>query len=287
MPRPPVRVAAIHDISCYGRCSLNVILPVLSSLGLTACPVPSAVLSTHTGGYGEVAISDLTGFLSDCLNHWKTLNLKIAAIYSGFLASHQQIDKVQEYIDAYPDAFVLVDPVMGDNGSAYRTCTRELQTKMRNLIKSANLITPNLTEAAMLLGEPYPGGEISVSTAKEWLERLSNEGPEMVVITGMALLPDKLSGICFNRKTNEFWRVDNTRVPINLPGTGDIYAATLLGKLLTKSSLKESLSWAGYFIEQCIKYTFSHGTDIREGILLEAVLPTLYSKQINISPTKL
>ncbi len=287
MPHTPVRVAAIHDISCYGRCSLNVIMPVLSSLGLTACPVPSAVLSTHTGGYGEVAICDLTDFLTDCLNHWKTLNLKIDCIYSGFLASHQQVDKVLDFIKAYPDAFVLVDPVMGDNGSAYRTCTKELQAKMRLLIKEANLITPNLTEAAMLLEEPYPIGNLPIQTAKEWLMRLSDEGPEMVVITGISLLPDKLSSICFSRTSGEFWRVDNTKVPINLPGTGDIYSATLLGKLLTNQSLPDALCWAGYFIEQCIKYTFSHGTDIREGILLEAVLPALFSKHSNSSLTKL
>lgn len=276
-----IRVAAIHDISCFGRCSLNVIIPVLSSMGIETCPVPSAVLSTHTGGFGEVALCDLTDFLDRCLEHWKTLNLNIDSIYSGFLFSARQTEQVAEYIKTYPNALVLVDPVMGDNGRAYRTCSPALQAKMRELIEHADIITPNITEAAILLKKHYPTNPLTVPEAKQWLKLLADKGPQMVVITGVSIDEDKLSSIGYDKKTGQFWRADNMKVPINIPGTGDIYACTLLGKILQGHGLDDAMSFTGNFVEQCIKYTFSHGTDIRQGIMLEAVLGHLLTSNKN------
>lgn len=166
MTNPIPRVLAIHDLSGFGRCSLTVILPVLSALGVQVCPLPTAVLSTHTGGFAEVAMRDLTDFLAESLSRYQELKLDFDCVYSGFLGSEDQIDICADCLSRYPDALKVVDPVMGDHGKPYRTYTPAMQRRMGELARHADLITPNLTEACMLLGQPYrvrpswrPGGE--------------------------------------------------------------------------------------------------------------------------------
>ena len=152
MPTP--RVAAIHDLSGFGRCSLTVAIPILSAMGLQCCPVPTAFLSTHTGGFQGFTFLDMTDELPKITEHWKSLNLHFASVYSGFLGSERQIDLVSQFIHTFraPGTIVVVDPVMGDDGRAYQTCTPALCAGMARLADAADVITPNLTEAAFLLG---------------------------------------------------------------------------------------------------------------------------------------
>ena len=178
------RVAAIHDISGFGRCSLTVIIPTLSAMGVQTCPVPTAVLSTHTGGLGDVAMRDLTDFIPAALEHYKNLHLDFDAVYTGFLGSQAQIDHCLEFFKAFPKALIVVDPVMGDHGKPYKTCDKALQQRMGELVRAADIITPNLTEAYILLGQDYDFGPMTHSHAKSLLARLSEKGPSMVVITG-------------------------------------------------------------------------------------------------------
>jgi pyridoxine kinase len=142
--RPP-RVAAIHDMSGFGRCSLAVILPILSAMGVQVCPVPTAILSTHTGGMGEVVLRDLTEYIRPALEHYKRLELDFECVYTGFLASEAQIGLCREFMAAYPGALKVVDPVMGDHGKPYRTYTLGMQRRMHELVEAADVITPNLT----------------------------------------------------------------------------------------------------------------------------------------------
>ena len=146
------KIAAIHDLSGYGRCSLSVIIPVISAMGIQVCPVPTAVLSTHTGGFTDMALEDLTEHISDCYEHYKRLGLQFDAIYSGFMTSPKQVDSCLKFLDGNPDALKVVDPVLGDNGKPYSTCTPELMRRMKELVEEADVITPNLTETCMLLG---------------------------------------------------------------------------------------------------------------------------------------
>ena len=274
------RVAAIHDLAGFGRCSLSVILPLLSVMGVQACPVPTAVLSAHTGGLGDVRIKDLSDYLEDSLAHYGELDLNFDCIYTGFLNSPGQVDSCLSWADRYPDAFLVVDPVMGDNGKAYRTVTKELQDRMKELAKKADLITPNLTEGCILLNEPYPETQLSTQEAKSMLVRLAELGPEMVVITSAPLYGGGKVNIAYDRPRGSFWQVKSETVPGGYPGTGDMFAAILVGGLLRGDSLPIAMERSTRFLELAIKTTYGYGTDTRYGVLFEKVIPFLTEERM-------
>ena len=274
------RVVAIHDLSGFGRCSLSVILPVLSTMGLQAVAVPTAVLSTHTGGFGDFVLRDLTDYIAPALEHYKALELEFDCIYTGFLSSVEQIDLCRAFVKDYPDALVVVDPVMGDHGKAYRTCTPELCRRMSELVHTAGVITPNLTEVYVLLGEEYNPAPISITEAKSLLVRLGALGPQRVVITGVAMSGGGISNIGYEREHSTFWRVDCDYVPVSYPGTGDIFASVLTGGILGGDSLPIAMERATRFLELAIKITYSYGTDTRWGVMLEKSLGWLTQHQL-------
>ncbi|MCD8095220.1 MAG: pyridoxamine kinase [Ruminococcus sp.] len=267
-------VAAIHDISGIGKCSLTVIIPTLSAMGVQVCPVPTAVLSAHTG-FGEFVMRDLTDFVSDALEHYHKLGTDFDCVYSGFLASQQQIDHCLDFLSAYQDALKVVDPVMGDNGKPYKTYTNEMCAKMVQLVRAADIITPNLTEAAILLGEDYPYGKLSVSEVKSWLVRLSQLGPKTVVITSVNISDNGISSVGYDALSNSFWRVVNDYVPASYSGCGDLYTAVLTGGLLSGDSLPVAMSRASGFTKLTVKTTYSYGLTKYDGILFEPQLPWL------------
>lgn len=275
-----MRVAAIHDLSGFGRCSLSVILPVLSAMGVQVCPVPTAVFSTHTGGLGDVECRDLTDFIEPVLRHYERLEIQFEAVYSGFLGSEEQIDHCLSFFKAYPAALAVVDPVMGDHGRPYRTCTEGMRRRMGELTRVADIITPNLTEAAMLLGEEYPGAPLTRNEIKSMLLKLSEKGPEQVVITGVKLQSGEMENVGYDGKRGAFWGVDCDYVPASYPGTGDIFASVLTGGMLTGDSLPMAMDRATRFIELAIKTTFGYGSDTRYGVMLEMVLPELLSREV-------
>ena len=268
--RQQMRVAAIHDLSGFGRCSLAVIMPVLSAMGIQCCPVPTAVLSTHTGGFEDIVIKDLTDYISPALAQYKKLGIGFDAVYSGFLASAEQIDHCLEFFSSYKNSLKVVDPVMGDHGKPYRTYTPELCGRMGELVNVADVITPNLTEAAILLGEKYPM-ELTASTAKSWLARLC-EKVKVAVITGVPLAEGVISNVGCDREKGGFWRVDCDYVPASYPGTGDIFASVLTGGLLSGDSLPIAMDRATMFTQIAIKNTYSYGLEPRNGVLFEPSL---------------
>lgn len=275
----PKRVAAIHDLSCFGRCSLAVIMPVLSSMQIQVCPIPTAILSTHFGGLGKPVIHDFTDFIPLTLEHYKTLALDFECIYSGYLNSVEQIDFCVEYIQTYSNALIVVDPVMGDHGKPYGACSKEMQNRMHHLVSYANLITPNLTEAYLLLNKPYNNAPISQDDAKEMLLALSNLAPNYVVITGVPMENGTYANIGYDRKNNAFWLVPIHLVPVAYPGTGDIFASVLTGSFLNGDSLPIAMQRATQFIELAIQITFDCGTDTRYGVMFEHALPYLLHKE--------
>ncbi len=272
------RVAAIHDLSGFGRCSLSVVLPILAAMGVQPCPVPTAVLSTHTGGFGNPVMHDLTDFVSPCLEHWKTLRIEFDCIYSGFLASERQAAQVEEFIKVWPKALAVVDPVMGDDGKLYRTCTPPLITKMAELVRHADIITPNMTEACILLRESFISASVGRDKARSMLVRLSEKGPQYVVITGAAVVPGKVSNIGYDRGNNAFWRVDCDYVPVSYPGTGDSFASVLVGGLLTGDSLPLAMARASRFVEIAVSTAYGYNCEPREGVMIEKALPWLIER---------
>lgn len=285
MNTPVQKVAAIHDLSGFGRASLTVIIPILSRMGIQVCPLPTAVLSTHSK-YKDFHFVDLTEHMSPMIDHWKKLHLEFNAIYSGFLGSHRQIDIVKRFIDDFRDdrQLVVVDPVLGDDGKIYTPLSQDHVKEMRSLIHKADVITPNLTEASLLLDEPFPA-TISNQQIKEWILELSDRGPEIVIITSVPESGDRgvTSVIAYNRKDKRFWKVPVNYLPANYPGTGDAFASVITGSLLTGDSLPIAMDRAVRFTSTGVRATFGYDYNPDQGILLERILDTLMAPVQTIS----
>ncbi|HKL10812.1 MAG TPA: pyridoxamine kinase [Clostridia bacterium] len=278
MKIPVQKVAAIHDLSGFGRASLTAIIPILSTMGIQVCPVPTAVLSSHTGDFKDYTFVDLTDQLEAYVNHWKKLEIEFDAIYSGFLGSPKQIAIVSDFIDFFGNSenLVLVDPVMGDNGELYATMSNEMVVNMRNLVGKADIITPNFTEAAYLLGEEYDES-IDGAGVKCWLKRLSQMGPRTVILTSVPNpVGDKnTSVIAYDKRHDKYWKVSCRYIPAHFPGTGDAFASIVVGSLLQGDSLPVAMERAVQFITTAIRASYGFEYPKREGVLLERVLSTL------------
>lgn len=269
------KVAAIHDLSCYGRCSLAVILPVLSVMGVQCCPLPGTVLSTHTGGFGAVARTDLTDQVTGTLRHWEQLGLSFDGIYTGYMATTEQIRQAMEAVERLSGSRtqVVVDPVLGDHGRLYSSITVEMAKAMGELCAQAQVITPNLTEAAILLG--LAPDALLERRGVELAVELSGQGQRSVVVTGIIPEPGYTGAVWFDHTTGQTGTTVAMRAPGEYPGTGDLFAAVLTGSLMMGESLERGVSRAAHFIARCAAYTAALGTDAREGVLFEPLLPLL------------
>lgn len=271
------RVAAIHDMSGFGRCSLTVAMPILSAMGIQCCPLPTAFLSTHTGGFEGFTFLDMTDELPKVAAHWKSLNLDFQAIYSGFLGSERQIAMVEDFLLQFrsADTVAVIDPVMGDHGEVYQTYTPAMCAGMARLAELADVITPNLTEAALLLGVPY--GELPVGEAgcREIVERLSLNGKRSVVLTGASTAPELTGAMCFDARTGRTKAVQTRRVPQEFHGTGDVFASVLTGALVQGAALPDAARQAVDFVRACAERTAKAGIPMREGVEFEPLLGLL------------
>ena len=275
------KVAAIHDLSGYGRASLTTIIPILSNMKVQVCPVPTAILSTHTGGFEGYSFIDITDYMQEHIAHWKRLDLEFDCIYSGFLGSPKQIEIVADFIDYFgkKSKFIVVDPVMGDNGKLYSTMDNEMVVGMRNLIKKADIITPNFTEVMYLLGKEYDKN-IDIEKVKEYLKELSNMGPKIVIATSVPEIEEnkmdkKTSVVAYDRENDVFWRVSCRYIPASYPGTGDAYTSVVIGSLLQGDSLPMAIERGVQFITQCIMASYGFKYPKKEGVLLEKMLDVL------------
>jgi pyridoxine kinase len=280
MFNPIPKVAAIHDLSGFGRSSLTIVIPILSNMGVQVCPIPTAVLSTHCE-FDGYQIVDLTDHMKGTIEHWKKLNIRFDSIYSGFLGSKEQIAIVKKFIADFSkdNKFVVVDPVLGDDGKLYAPFSKDMVKEMRSLIKSADIITPNITEAALLLDREYRS-DFSEKEIKKWLLDLSEFGPEIVIITSV---PDNSSRskttsvVAYSASDNRFWKVSCDYLPAKFPGTGDAFTSVIVGALLQGDSLPIALDRAVQFVSIGIRATFGYDYNSNEGFLLERVLGSLSS----------
>jgi len=285
MNSPVPRVAAVHDLSGFGRSSLTVVIPVLSTMGIQVCPLPTAVLSTHTGGFKDYKFIDLTEHLTEYIAHWQKLGIKFDSIYSGFLGSIQQIDIVADFIKKFStkEQLVVIDPVLGDNGKTYGPFGPDMIKRMKGFIGQADIITPNLTEALFLLDEDYRE-DVNKDEIKEWLMQLANKGPQIVIITSVTEKDgDKTSVIAYNKNDGRFWKVDCDFIPADFPGTGDTFTSVVVGSILKGDSLPLALDRAVQFISIAVRTTYGYDYPEREGVMLERVLDNLKSPIISHS----
>lgn len=275
MPAP--RIAAIHDLSCFGRCSLTIALPVLSAMGCQCCPLPTALLSAHTGISGFTFL-DTTDEMRRISAHWSQLSLHFQAIYTGFLGSAPQINLVEDFLRRFhaPDTLLVMDPVMGDHGTPYKTCMPALRQGLRELVAQADVITPNLTEAAILLDIPYH--ESQTADASELVRALSLQGQRSVVLTGYAAAPGQVGALCYDRDTRQVEAVQTARVPQDFPGTGDLFASVLTGALTRGAPLLQAARTAVDFVGSCVARSVAEGADEAEGVDFEPLLRQLTVK---------
>ena len=241
------RVAAVHDLCGYGKCSLGVAIPVLSAAGCDVCPVPTGLFSSHTAFPGWY-MHDTTDILGDYLNAWKGIDVDIDAVYSGFLGAPEQVDIIRGIYETYPNALKIVDPVMADHGKVYPTYTPELCQAMADLAADADILTPNLTEAAIILGEgigdEWGGVDITDAEAERIVRALLDKGAKTVVLKGI----QRGDGIIRNfvaGQDMDFFSVSNEFVPYMLHGTGDLYCSALIAGVMSGKSVAEAIAFAG------------------------------------------
>lgn len=284
------RAAAIHDISCFGKCSLTVALPILSAANVSTPVIPTAVLSTHTGGFKGFTYCDLTNEIAPITRHWKSLGLEFDAVYSGFLGSAEQIELVCDFLDAFDKngCITLIDPAMADNGKMYTVFDMDFAQKMKTLCARADIIVPNITEACFMLGIPYEEGPYSREFIEALLKGLHKKlGTEKIVLTGVYHDSQQLGAACYDSSTDTIGYALNEKIEGMYHGTGDVFASALLGALLNDFSLLEASQIAVDFTLGCIRRTKAEGTDVRFGVNFEAGLPEyinrlgLFNKEIS------
>ncbi|MBM6664577.1 pyridoxamine kinase [Flavonifractor plautii] len=272
------RIVSIQDVSCLGKCSLTVALPIISAMGVECSIVPTAVLSTHTM-FSGFTCKDLTDQIEPIAAHWKESGLGFDAVYTGYLASAEQIDYVCAFFDAFRQegGMVVVDPVMADNGKLYPAFGPDFPAQMARVCAKADLILPNLTEASLLTGLPYRT-EQDEGYIKELLQALAALGPRYVALTGVSFEPDKLGVMYYDKVTGQYGSYFTQRLPASFHGTGDIFASTCVGGLTRGLPLGDALALAADYTVESILLTLESPDANWYGVEFERAIPYLVQR---------
>ena len=268
------RIATIQDFSCVGRCSLTIALPVISAAGVECCCVPTAVLSNHTG-FESYYIRDLTEDLNCFSEQFKANGITFDAIYSAYLANSSQVEYVLKFISDFKQKYsvVLVDPVMGDHGKLYAQITEDYAEKMRLLCAEADVITPNLTEAFLLLGREYHDFP-DTAEIDSMLHGLIELGTEKAVITGISNPADNSEiGWAALERGGEVFRSFSEKYDINPMGTGDIFASATLSAIVNGKSFENALNIAENFTNKSVALTAADPDRRFYGVNFEKAIP--------------
>ena len=272
------RIVTVQDISCVGKCSLTVALPIISAMGIETAIIPTAVLSTHTM-FKNFTVKDLTDQIVPITNHWMNEGIGFDAIYTGYLGSFEQIDIVAEMFDNFKtDKNVLVvDPAMADNGKLYPAFDEAFAKKMATLCGKADIILPNITEAAFMTDTEYKE-EYDEEYIKELLSKLAKLGTKIVVLTGVKLELGKTGVMGYNALTGEYFHYYNDLIDASFHGTGDIFASTFVGALMNEKTCIEALEVAADYTRECIRLTLEDEKECWYGVNFEQAVPFLLKK---------
>ena len=269
------RILTIQDISCVGKCSLTVALPVISAFGVETAVIPTAVLSNHTA-FSSWTFRDLTDDMADITNKWKELGVTFDAVYTGYLGSKKQIDIVKDIIKDFKTetSFSLIDPVMADHGKLYTGFDLDFVKEMAKLCSVADIIVPNMTEACFMLDIPYTE-DYDEKYIKDMLKKLTALGAKTAVLTGITFDKKNLGAYGYNSETDEYFFYSREYLPVSFHGTGDIFASALLGALSIGKNQKEALMIAVDYTVECIIKTMQNENHNWYGVDFESAIPYL------------
>lgn len=270
------RIVSIQDISCLGKCSLTVALPIISAMGIETSIVPTAVLSTHTK-FNNFTFRDLTDDMPSIKKHWIDEGFKFDAIYTGYLGSKKQVDIVSDYFDTFGNDknFIIMDPAMADNGKMYTGFGEDFAINMARLCGKADIILPNISEACFMLGIDYVGEDASVDTIKSILLKLQTLGCNISVITGVRLDDETFGFVGYDKTSEEFFMYGTKEIPMKSHGTGDVFASTFTGALMNDFSVFDSLKIAADFTYLCIQDTYNDPDAVDYAVNFETEIPNL------------
>ena len=273
------RIVTVQDISCLGKCSLTVALPIISAMGIETCVLPTAVLSTHTA-FKDFTFRDLTQDISPIANHWEKEKFHFDAIYTGYLGSFEQLDLMKDFIQKFggKDVLTIVDPCMADNGKLYSGFTEDFSKAMAGLCSKATIIVPNMTEACFLLGIPYKASGYNQEYVADILSKLAELGPQKIVLKGISFSEDKMGIAAYDSKTQQISWYFHKKIPQSFHGTGDIFASVLTGSLVKGLSLEESYKLAADFVVESIQQTLAEEDWHWYGVNFEKAIPFLVNK---------
>ncbi len=268
-------VLAVQDISCVGRCSLTAVLPLFSAAGIECSVLPTALLSTHTGGFGQNTFLDLTGQMAAILEHWQREGIVFDALCTGYLGAPEQLAILRRWHAQNPSVTRLVDPVMADHGRLYKGFGPEHVQAIREWGRGADILTPNMTEAMLLADIPYREGPWASAFVEDLMQRLfSSTRAHSLVITGVSLDDHTLGSACCSEGGPVSYALTE-RLPVSFPGTGDIFSAVVLAAILQGRTLAEAADTATHFTFSCIRDTIARHSDPRRGVEFERHLTDL------------
>lgn len=267
------RIISIQDISCVGKCSLMTAVPIISAAGAEVAVLPTALLSTHTA-FPEFTFKDLTDEMKPISETFSKLGIGFDAIYTGYLGSFKQLDFVSNFIAEYKkeDTVVFVDPVMGDGGALYKGFTPEFASETVKLCTKADVIMPNMTEASFMLGIPYRE-EYDEDYVKEILKKLTELGSKCAVLTGVSFDDSDIGAYMYDSATDEFYGCFNKKINAMFHGTGDIFAASMVGAYMKGKTMSQSLKLAVDYVYECIRCTINDPNPRTYGVNFEEALP--------------
>ncbi|MBR3275271.1 MAG: pyridoxamine kinase [Eubacterium sp.] len=269
------RVLTIQDISCFGKCSLTIALPVISALGVETVILPTAVLSTHTL-FSDFTVKDLSDQIEPITNHWKKEGITFDAVYTGYLGSIGQIDQVKEIFRTFKgeNTAVIVDPVMADNGKLYAAFDMDYVKKNTELCAMADIIVPNITEAAFMTGMEYKE-KYEEDYIRELLEKLAGLGAKISVLTGVSLEEGKTGIMGYDRETGKYYVYQNRRIDASYHGTGDLFSSTFVGEMMKGKNWKDAMRIAADYTAHTIEVTLKNPENPWYGVDFEATIPEL------------
>jgi pyridoxine kinase len=275
MIEPLKRIAAVHDLSGLGKCSLTVALPVVSASGVECACMPTALLSTHTGEFTDWTLRDLSGEMLPIAEHWRSVGARFDGIYSGYLASPEQEHLLERVIDVISDTdtLVIVDPAMADNGEYYVNFDARMCAAFRRLCARADVITPNVTEAALLAGMPYVDAPHDMAYIDSLFEGLAALGPKVIAITGVRPSEKEVGMVVRDLRTGgEYTEMRPARNGVFF-GTGDIFASAFAALIVRGAPVADALSAAAALVGESVELTMARGTPRRFGVAFERALP--------------